>query len=72
MSAPTMLPTMRYDPDRAVVWVWPDRDAPFLVTRHAIEDLTESRGPISGRVDRRLRGARGVLRPSHSPQARPA
>jgi hypothetical protein len=41
---PTMLPTMRYDPDRAVVWVWPDRDAPFLVTRHAIEDLTGSRG----------------------------
>jgi len=39
-----MLPTMRYDPDLAVVWVWPDRDAPFLVTRHAIEDLTGSRG----------------------------
>ncbi len=44
MSAPTMLPTMRYDPDREVVWIWPDRDAPFLVTRHAIEDLTGSRG----------------------------
>ena len=38
------VPTMRYDPDREVVWVWPDQDAPFLVTRHAIEDLTGSKG----------------------------
>ncbi len=44
MNAPTMLPTMRYDPDREVVWIWPDRDVPYLVTRHAIEDLTGSRG----------------------------
>ncbi len=44
MGVPTMLPTMRYDPDREVVWVWPDGDTPFLVTRHAIEDLTGTRG----------------------------
>ena len=44
MGVPTMLPTMRYDPDREVVWIWPNRDPPFLVTRHAIEDLTGSRG----------------------------
>ncbi len=44
MSVPTMLPTMRYDPDREVVWIWPDQDVPYLVTRHAIEDLTGSRG----------------------------
>ena len=47
LSAPTMLPTMRYDPDREVVWVWPDRDAPFLVTRDAIEDLTGSGRELS-------------------------
>ncbi len=44
MSLPTMLPTMRYDPDREVVWIWSDQDVPYLVTRHAIEDLTGSRG----------------------------
>ncbi len=44
MGVPTMLPTMRYDPDCEVVWVWPDQDVPYLVTRHAIEDLTGSRG----------------------------
>ena len=47
MGVPTMLPTMRYDPDREVVWVWPeddDQDTPYLVTRNAIEDLTGTRG----------------------------
>ena len=46
MSVPTMLPTMRYDPDREVVWIWPhddDQDTPFLVTRYAIEGLIRSR-----------------------------
>ncbi len=42
-AAPTVLPTVRYDPNREVVWIWPDRDMPFLVTRNAIEDLTRSR-----------------------------
>ena len=47
MGVPTMLPIMRYDPDREVVWIWPtedDQHVPYLVTRHAIEDLTGSRG----------------------------
>ncbi len=39
MGVPTMLPTMRYDPDWDVVWVWPDPDTPFLVSRSAIEGL---------------------------------
>ena len=47
MGVPTMLPTMRYDPDREVVWVWPDGDMPFLVTRHAIEDLMGSSRRLS-------------------------
>ena len=31
--------TMRFDPEREVVWVWPDRHAGFLVSRNAVEDL---------------------------------
>ena len=45
MGVPTLLPTMRYDPDREAVWVWPeepDPNGPFLVTRHAIEDFAKS------------------------------
>ena len=34
---------MRYDPDREVVWIWPDHGAPFLVTRDALEDLLGTR-----------------------------
>ncbi len=37
------VPTMRYDPDREVVWVWPDHGAPFLVTRDALEALLGAR-----------------------------
>jgi len=33
---------MRYDPDRDVVWVWPDRHAPFLVSRDTIEEVAGS------------------------------
>ena len=50
MSVPTMLPTMRYDPDREVVRIWPQKDdqhAPYLVTRHAIEDRIGSRERLS-------------------------
>ena len=37
-TTPTMLPTMRYDPDREVVLIGPrDGDQPNLVTRKAIE-----------------------------------
>ena len=37
-TTPTMLPTMRYDPDREVVLIWPqDGGQPYLVTRTAIE-----------------------------------
>ena len=37
-TTPTMLPTMRYDPDREVVLISPqDRGQPYLVTRKAIE-----------------------------------
>ena len=41
------VPTMRYDSDREVVWVWPaddDQDTRYLVTRNAVEDLTGTRG----------------------------
>ncbi len=31
--------TMRYDPERDVVWVWPDRHDPFLVPRSTLEDI---------------------------------
>ena len=34
--------TMRYDPERDVVWVWPDRRDPFLVSRAAVENLAEN------------------------------
>ncbi len=34
--------TMRYDPDRDVVWIWQDRHDPFLVPRSTIEELTQS------------------------------
>jgi hypothetical protein len=34
--------TMRYDPDRDVVWIWQDRHDPFLVPRSTIEALTQS------------------------------
>jgi len=50
MSVPTMLPTMRYDPDREVVRIWPtedDQHAPYLVTRHAIEVRIGSRERLS-------------------------
>ena len=50
MSVPTMLPTMRYDPDREVVRIWPQEDdqhGPYLVTRHAIEDRIGSRERLS-------------------------
>ncbi len=30
--------TMRYDPARDVVWIWQDRQHPFLVPRATIED----------------------------------
>ena len=40
-------PTMRYDPDREVVWVWPVHDAPYFVTRTAIEDLLDSHERLS-------------------------
>ncbi len=49
-TTPTMLPTMRYDPDREVVWIWPaedDQDAPYLVTRYAIEQRVGSRSRLS-------------------------
>ncbi len=37
-TTPTMLPSMRYDPDREVVLIWPqDGNQPYLVTRKAIE-----------------------------------
>lgn len=36
--------TMRYDAEREVVWVWPDRHDPFLVSRAAIEGLVGSAG----------------------------
>ncbi len=34
--------TMRYDPDRDLVWIWQDRHDPFLVPRSTIEELTQS------------------------------
>ena len=34
--------TMRYDPEREVVWVWPDRHDPFLVSRDTIEGVVGS------------------------------
>ncbi len=34
--------TMRYDPEREVVWVWPDRHDPFLVSRDSIEAVLGS------------------------------
>ncbi len=46
MSVPTMLPTRRYDPDREVVRIWPQKDdqhPPYLITRHAIEVRIGSR-----------------------------
>ena len=33
--------TMRYDPEREVIWVWPHRREPFLVSRNAVEDLSQ-------------------------------
>jgi hypothetical protein len=45
-----MLPTMRYDPDREVVRIWPQKDdqhAPYLVTRYAIEQRVGSRSRLS-------------------------
>lgn len=33
--------TMRYDPEREVIWVWPDKRQPFLVSLNAIEDLSQ-------------------------------
>ena len=50
MGVPTLLPTMRYDPDRQAVWVWPednDQDVPYLITRNAIEDFTRSNRRLS-------------------------
>ena len=50
MGVPTMLPTMRYDSDRAVVRIWPqkhEQHAPYLVTRHAIEVRIGSRERLS-------------------------
>ena len=38
LTTPTMLPTLRYDPDREVVLIWPQKgNQPYLVTRKAIE-----------------------------------
>ena len=31
--------TMRYDPERDVVWIWQDRHDPFLVPRSTLEDI---------------------------------
>ncbi len=31
--------TLRYDPERDIVWVWPDRHDPFLVPRSTLEDI---------------------------------
>jgi hypothetical protein len=34
--------TMRYDPERDDLRVWPDRHDPFLVSRDTIEEVTGS------------------------------
>ena len=31
--------TMRYDPERDAVWIWPDRREPYLASRNVIEGL---------------------------------
>ena len=48
MGVPTMLPTMRYSPDREVVLIWPqDGEQPYLVTRTAIERRTGTRRSLT-------------------------